>query len=65
MVISMPREIASKSTEERVVTMKQFVDDTRGVFQRAEREGPIVVIDDDGRPRMSLHCPSDSLPVGD
>ena len=61
----MPRETTPKTSEDRVVTTSQFVGDARTVFQRAEREGPVLVTDDAGRPRMSIHCPSESLPVGD
>ena len=52
-------------TKERVVTMKQFVGNAKAILERVEREGAIVVTDDTGRPIMSIHCPRDSLPVGD
>jgi hypothetical protein len=46
----------------RTVTRSEFLRDTRAVVQRAEREGPVVVTDDKGTPRMVIHCPREKLP---
>lgn len=47
----------------RTVTRTEFLRDARAVVQRAEREGPVVVTDDKGTPRMAIHCPREKLPV--
>jgi len=46
----------------RSVTRSEFLRDARAVVQRAEREGPVVVTDDQGTPRMVIHCPREKLP---
>jgi hypothetical protein len=53
------------SEPSRTVTSSEFVRDARAVVQRAEREGPVVVTDDKGTPRMAIHCPREKLPVND
>lgn len=49
----------------RTVTSAEFLSDTRSVVRRAEREGPIVVTDDRGTPRITIYCPREKLPVVD
>jgi hypothetical protein len=49
----------------RSVTSRELVRDVRAVVQRAEREGPVVVTDENGTPRMVIHCPREKLPVSD
>ncbi len=47
----------------RSVTRSEFLSDAEGVMRRAETEGPIVVTDDEGSPRMAIHCPREKLPT--
>jgi hypothetical protein len=48
--------------EARSVTRSEFLRDTRAVVQRAEREGPVVITDENGTPRMAIHCPREKKP---
>lgn len=47
----------------RTVTRSEFLRDARAVVHRAEREGPVIVTDDKGKPRMEIHCPREKLPI--
>jgi hypothetical protein len=49
----------------RTVTREELRRDTRAVIERAEREGPIAVLGEDGKVRMIIHCPRDKRPVSD
>ena len=49
----------------RTVTGEELRRDTRAVIERAEREGPIAVLGEDGKVRMVIHCPRDKRPVSD
>ena len=46
----------------RTVTRSEFLRNARAVIQRAEQEGPVVITDDKGTPRMAIHCPREKLP---
>lgn len=46
----------------RTVTRSEFLRNARAVVQRAEQEGPVVVTDDKGTPRMAIHCPREKRP---
>lgn len=50
-------ERRDEGDQARTVTRTEFLRDARAVVQRAEREGPVVVTDDRGTPRMVIHCP--------
>lgn len=47
----------------RTVTRSEFLNDAGAVLRRAEREGPVVVTDERGTPRMEIHCPREKLSV--
>lgn len=47
----------------RTVTRSEFLNDAGAVLRRAEREGPVVVTDERGAPRMEIHCPREKLAV--
>jgi hypothetical protein len=47
----------------RTVTRSEFLNDASAVLRRAEREGPVVVTDERGTPRMEIHCPREKLAV--
>jgi hypothetical protein len=47
----------------RTVTRAELLGDAGAVLRRAEREGPVVVMDERGTPRMEIHCPREKLPV--
>lgn len=46
----------------RSMTRDEFVKNARSAMQRAEKEGPIVVTDENGKPRMAIHCRRQKLP---
>lgn len=55
--------MSGKSAETRQVTAAELLSDARAVLRRAEVEGPVVVTDDRGSPRMEIHCPREKLPI--
>jgi hypothetical protein len=56
-------ERKEESSAARTVSRTEFLNDAGRVLDRARREGPIVVTDDRGQPRMAIHSPTDKLPV--
>lgn len=54
-----------REPDARTVSSNELRRDGRSVLMRAEREGPITVLDDAGSARMVIYVPNDSLPYND